>query len=230
MLLAPAACQRVAPASPASPAKPSPAGAPARAEPRTIAPPTVMAQTFACNLMLGVGVTAEWFDAGFERVVDDARWEAITKPHTSLAQWADEQDSVWSLPPTSPCAERALQPDRVLFTAMNWEYKTAAEWEKGLSALVVTLLIRFPSVRQIVLLTLVRAPGNVSCGNDMSVVAPFVDEAVLKVAARFPELVRVGPKFEAASCELFKNGGPHFTEAGRAVMARHIAEYFASEP
>jgi hypothetical protein len=188
------------------------------------------APRFRCNLLLGVAVTSEWFTAGFERVVDDARWEAITKPHTSLEQWADEHDSVWSLTPSSPCAEQALAPERVLFTAMNWQYTSAAEWQAGLVGVVHATLAHFPSVQQIVLLTMIRAPGNASCGNPMSVVAPFVDEAVNAVAAQFPERVQVGPKLEAPTCDVFKNGGPHFTDAGRAVMAQRIGEYFAREP
>ncbi len=185
---------------------------------------------FRCNLLLGVAVTSEWFGAGFERIVDDQRWEAITKPHTSLEQWGDPQNSVWSLAPSSPCTVDSSAPDRVLFTAMNWEYTSEREWETGLDQVVHAIRTRFPSVRRIELLSMIRAPGNVSCGNAMSVVAPFVDEAISAVAAKSPDQVRVGPRLEAPSCELFKDGGPHFTESGRELIARHIAEYFAREP
>lgn len=185
---------------------------------------------FRCNLLLGVAVTSEWFEAGFERVVDDGRWEAITKPHTSLEQWADPQNSVWSLTPSSPCADRASEPDRVLFTAMNWEYTTSAEWRAGLVAVVQTILARFPSAREVDLLTMIRAPRNTSCGNAMSVVQPFVDEAVAAVAAQFPEQVRIGPKLEAPSCDVFKAGGPHFTDLGRSVVAKTIGAALAREP
>lgn len=187
-------------------------------------------QRFRCNLLLGVAVTSEWFEAGFERVVDDARWEAITKPHTSLEQWADPHNSVWSIEPSSACAERGNEPDRVLFTAMNWEYTTSAEWRAGLVAVVRAISSRFPSAREIDLLTMIRAPGNISCGSAMSVVQPFVDEAVLAVAAQYPDQVRVGPKLEAPNCEVFKTGGPHFTDAGRSVVAKTIGESFAREP
>ena len=70
---------------------------------------------------------------------------------------------------------------------------------------------------------MIRAPGNVSCGNDMSVVAPFVDEAIGAVSARYKDVVRVGPKLEAGDCAWFKNGGPHFTPDGAAAMAKRIA-------
>ncbi|HEY4158578.1 MAG TPA: hypothetical protein VGM29_10795, partial [Polyangiaceae bacterium] len=180
-------------------------------------------------LLLGVAVTSEWFGAGFEHVVDDARWEAITKPHTSLSEWADPNDPVWSLPPTSACVERATMPDRVLFTAMKWEYKSADEWVTGLRGVVSAIVGHFPEVRQIDLLTMIRAPHNASCGNQMSVVEPFVDEAVARVAAEQPALVKVGAKLEAPSCELFKNGGPHFTDAGRVEIARYVGAFYAAE-
>src|SRR5450755_2660561 len=142
VLLALSGCQRAAPPASEAPARSAPV--------RGVATPTPRQAPggkprFQCSLLLGVAVTSEWFEAGFERVVDDARWEAITKPHTSLDQWADPQNSVWSQTPTSPCTEHAQEPDRVLFTAMNWEYTTAAEWQAGLTAVVQTTLTRFPS-------------------------------------------------------------------------------------
>ena len=218
------------PATPAAAHAPAPKGAARNVAGPAASQPPALAGPFQCNLLLGVAVTSEWFDAGFERVVDGARWESITRPHTSLEQWADPQHPVWAQVPSSPCAERAQQPDRVLFTAMNWEYTSAAQWQMGLIAVVSAIRAHFPSAREIDLLTMLRAPGNASCGNAMSVVQPFVDEAVRAVAARFPELVRVGPKLEAPSCDLFKDGGPHFTDWGRSVVAEHVGEYFAREP
>jgi len=191
---------------------------------------TAETSSFRCNLLLGVAATSEWFEAGFERVVDDKRWESITKPHTSIEQWGDPQDSVWSLAPNSACTEGASSPERVLFTAMNWEYTSKSEWEAGLDNVVRAIRAHFPSVHTIALLSMIRAPGNVSCGNAMSVVAPFVDEAIGAVAAKSPKQVRVGPKFEALNCEMFKNGGPHFTESGRQIIAQQLGEYFAHEP
>ena len=227
-LLALAGCEHAPPAAPER----APAASVAGRGGATPTPSQASAgqPRFQCSVVLGVAVTSEWFEGGFERVVDDARWEAITKPHTSLEQWADPQNSVWSQSPSSPCAEHAQEPDRVLFTAMNWEYTTAAEWQTGLTAVVQATLAHFPSAREIDLLTMIRAPGNASCGNAMSVVQPFVDEAMRAVAAQFPERVRVGPKLEVPTCDVFKNGGPHFTDAGRAVVAERIGEYFAREP
>src|SRR5450432_4612222 len=83
LVLALLGCQ---PAAPAPAVAPSTAG-PASPTSSALAPSA--ARPFRCNLVLGVQVTSEWFEGGFERVVDDAHWEAMTKPHTSLEQWAD---------------------------------------------------------------------------------------------------------------------------------------------
>src|SRR5262245_47477833 len=109
---------------------------------------------------------------------------------------------------------------------MQWEYKTAAEWVASLSQVVTVIKARYPAVRRIDLLTMIRAPGNVSCGNDMSVVPPFVDEAMATVSASFPGLVYPAPKFEAPSCDAFKKGGPHFTPEGAAAMAKVLAAHY----
>ena len=187
------------------------------------------ATRFGCTLVLGVAVTAEWFEAGFEQGVDGDRWEAITKPHTSLEQWADPKDAVWAVPPRSPCAARATDPDRILFTAMNWEYETAAPWVIQLSAVINVIKKKYPRVREIDLLTMIRAPRNMSCGSPMSVVQPFVDEAIATVSRQFSGLVRPGPKFEVPACDVFRNGGPHFTSAGSATVARLVSEHYAGE-
>jgi len=206
-----------------------PSSLPSAAPAASTAPAPAVSAAFRCNLLLGVGVTGEWFEAGFERIVDDARWEAIIKPHTSLTEWGDANDPVWSLEPSSRCLEQPNTPDRVLFTAMKWEYKSADEWAAGLRAALAAIEQHFPSARRVELLTMIRAPHDVSCGNAMSVVEPFVDEAVARVAAERPALVAVGPRLEAPSCELFKNDGPHFTDAGRTEIARVIGEHYAKE-
>jgi hypothetical protein len=190
----------------------------------SLAPRTARAEeAFSCTQVMGVSVTGDWFGAGFEDGVEGSRWQAMTRKHAFVDQWANPKDELWSVPVASPCTKNADSPDRVLFMAVNWEYKTAAEWSGALTRVVQVLRSRYPRLRRIELLTMLRAPGNRSCGNDMTVVAPFVDEAVAKVAAATPALVRVGPKLEAPSCAVFTKGGPHYTDAGMKEVARVYA-------
>jgi hypothetical protein len=68
------------------------------------------ASGYRCTAVLGLAVTSEWYCAGFEDLVDDERWQAITKPHTFVENWADPEHAVWKELPQSPCAERWSDP------------------------------------------------------------------------------------------------------------------------
>ena len=143
------------------------------------------------------------------------RWRS----HAFLELWADPASDLWALPAQSPCAQRSEDPDRVIFTAVNWEYKTRREWTDRLEALVTTLRAKRPGARRIELMTMLRGPGNKSCGDDKTVVQPYVDEAIADVVRRHPSLVAAAPQVELPTCDAFAKGGPHYTDAGMAAVA-----------
>jgi hypothetical protein len=182
---------------------------------------------YTCTEILGVSVTGDWFGAGFENGIDGDRWQVRWRPQAFLQLWADPASDLWALPARSACAERSDDPDRVIFTAVNWTYTTRADWEAKLEELVATLHAKRPGARRIELMTMLRAPGNQTCGSVMTVVAPYVDEAIAAVAARHPGLVAAAPKVELASCDPFTKGGPHYTDAGMAVVAAAYREQLA---
>ena len=183
------------------------------------APAAPVPGAFVCTEILGVSVTGDWFGAGFEDGLDGARWQARSRTHAFVEQLADPASDLWSLPPASPCAQRSEDPDRVIFTAVNWDYTTRAEWEKALEAVVATLGVKRPGARRIEIMTMLRGPGNQTCGSVMTVVQPYVDEAIAAVVARHPGLVVAAPRVELESCAPFDKGGPHYTEAGKAAVA-----------
>jgi hypothetical protein len=179
---------------------------------------------FVCTQIMGVSVTGDWFGAGFEEGIDGSRWQALWRSHAFVEQWADPASDLWAMKPQSPCAKRSDNPDRVIFTGVNWEYKTREAWQEKLAAVVATIRKKYPGVRRIDLLTMLRAPGNQSCGSEMTVVAPYVDAAVAAVVAASPGLVFAGPKVTIDTCDVFTKGGPHFTDAGMAAVARLYRE------
>src|SRR5712691_12060158 len=79
---------------------------------------------FVCTELLGVSVTGDWFGAGFESGIDGSRWQARSRSHAFVELWADPASDLWTLPPQSPCTQRSDDPDRVILTAVNWEWKT----------------------------------------------------------------------------------------------------------
>ncbi len=184
---------------------------------------------YVCNQVMGVSVTGEWFAGGFESFVDDGHWQGMTLSHAYVDLWADSTNTVWGTPLVSPCTKNSSDPDRILFTGCNWDYKTAAEWTQALTAVVGNLKGKYPSVKRIDLLTMIRAPGNKLCEgalNNEAIVAPYIDEAMANVAAAFPDLVVVAPKFEAPNCDVFVLGGPHFTPDGAAVLGQIFGAYY----
>ncbi|MGC4092184.1 MAG: hypothetical protein QM756_30745 [Polyangiaceae bacterium] len=191
----------------------------------------VSSKGYRCTQVVGLAVTAEWFEAGFEEVAGNDRWQALLRPHTFVRDWADPGSVAWSEPLRSPCSEASAAPERVLFFAADWGYKNENDWITGLTSAVNALRARYPGAKEISLLSMVRAPQNQSCGDVKGVVEPFVDSAMARISAQFDGLVKVGPKFEVPSCAAFdQKGGPHFSSEGRKQVARMIADYYAAEP
>jgi hypothetical protein len=178
---------------------------------------------YHCTEVIGLTITAEWYGAGFEQLVDDARFQARTRPHTFVDQWADATHVAWSEPVTSPCSEHSTSPERVVLFAANWTLPSQAEWTKVLEAFVATAKQRYPDLKNLQLFTVLRGPQNKTCGDPKSVVDPIVDAAITTVAQAHSDLVHAGPKLEAPDCSVFDKGGPHFTPEGRKVVAQLLA-------
>jgi hypothetical protein len=192
--------------------------------------PDAASADFVCNLVIGIKETGEWFNAGFESVVDNARWEVIPVHNGHLELWADPKNALWSLAPGSPCAKNAAAPDRVIFVGTNYDYTTTDEFVPKLTAVVQNLQAKFPGVRRIELMTYVRAPGNVPCPGNLSVktyIKAAQDQSNDLVAAAFPGLVFVAPKFEVRSCSDFSMP-PHFTTAAAMAAAHTIGAYYVA--
>jgi hypothetical protein len=181
-------------------------------------------------------LTDQWYTAGFETApgIDDAHWQLKWMDHAYIDEWANPNSPFWGIVPTSPCAQDSSSPDRVLLVALSWTLVTLADWETNVQKDVDNIKAKYPNVKQIVLVTIVRGPGNVSCGNttvvaENTLIPPYVDQALASVAAASPDLVKVAPKFESNSCADFMGTGPHLTGAGDAELAQKIAAAFANQ-
>ena len=187
-----------------------------------------------CNAVLGVSVTADWFNAGFETGLAGDKWQLKWQSLSFVEQWADPANAVWQTPLTSACSSGSTNPDRVIFTGVNWTYTTEADWETQLTKVVETVKTKYPAVREIDLTTMLRAPNNQVCGDpsvaatNEQVVQPFIDQALTAVGAKYPKLVRVLQKFYAPSCAVFQTNSPHFADGQAAVVAQVYRDYFTA--
>ncbi|MBV9949665.1 MAG: hypothetical protein JOZ69_22680 [Myxococcales bacterium] len=196
----------------------------------------VPASSITCNAVLGIDTTSEWYEGGFENQVNDAKWEIIFHHPGFVANWADPNDAVWSTAPTSACATNPTNPDRVIFNgfadATDTTYMSSDAWVAGLTKVIANLKAKYSNLRRVDLLTMTRAPGNMPCmtGNRQSVVETYVDDAISRVVAADPGFVTASPKFFAPSCDVFTMGGPHFTDAGKPIVAKIYGDYYSTEP
>jgi hypothetical protein len=188
--------------------------------------------TFVCNAMIGVSVTADWFNGGFEAALPGDHWQLQWQSLAFVEQWADPTNAVWKAPIVSACKSDSATPDRVIFTGVNWTFTTADEWETQLTKAVETFRSKFPGVKEIDLMTMLRAPNNQICGQagmgetNEQVVQPFVDQALAAVGAKYPNLVRILPDFYAPSCAVFQVNSPHYADGQFPVVAKVYSDYF----
>src|SRR5204863_343843 len=76
---------------------------------------------FVCNQVTGGKLTEEWFIAGFETVVDNARWQVKWREDAYVEQWADAQSSFWTAQVDSTCATSTNAPDRLVFGTVSFK-------------------------------------------------------------------------------------------------------------
>ncbi len=204
-------------------------------------PPTdagVVSTGFVCTQFLGPNVTVEWFEAGFEKHVDSAKWQ-VKAPHLSFVEyWADPNHVVWREKNCegnhAPCETRSKcdgtgGPDRVIFVTQisNYTSTSEADWKTKITAAIATIYSKYPNLKHVELMTFVRGPNNSSCGNE-TVVSGNLDKAHAALAAASNGKISVAPKFEVPNCTLF-GSAPHLTTAGNAMMAEIIGKHYAQE-
>jgi hypothetical protein len=218
-------------------APPGEGGAEPAATPDAAPLPPPPNQSFTCNLVLGTNQTAEWFNAGFETIVDGSKWELMHAHSAFIELWADPGSKVWSEPIASRCTQNAAAPDRVILLALaggpngGLSNYPLEKWLPPLTAAVKNIQTHYPSVKRIELMSYVRGPMNGTCPGApeyRTMVYPSQDQAMAMVAAANPGLVVVAPKWEARSCGDFAGNPPHSNHQGAMAWAKMIGQYYST--
>ena len=185
--------------------------------------------SYGCTLVIGCFQTSQWFDAGFETAVGSDKWEIKADHNTFTENWASPTDAFWNLPVASPCAKDPNAPDRVLFISYSKTLMTEQAWETQLSQVVANVKTKFPSVKQLELLGMVRAPNNEMCANNdnpSTIVKPEQDQALQAVADKSAGMVKLGPKYFAPSCDSFVTNNTNLTPAAAAAIAPTLSDLY----
>jgi hypothetical protein len=191
---------------------------------------------FVCNQVTAMTLTREWYEAGFESMVANDRWQLKAREHGYITEWSNPNSDFWNEPIESPCAQGSTSPDHVVLTVLSWVpacCTTQPQWVAQVTGAINTLKSNYPGLKRIDLMTVIRGPNNMLCptppaAGETIVIPPELDGALAAAAAQFPNFVFVAPKFEGPSCAAFSGGGPHLTTMGNTAVAKNIAAYFAA--
>jgi hypothetical protein len=187
--------------------------------------PTGPRGPFTCSLVVGIQATGDWFNAGFEKIVDNGRWELMEVHSAFINLWADPNNSIWGSKPSSPCTMNAGNPDRVILVVLSthWETWTVEQWVTPIVAAMKNFKAKYSNLKNLELSTFVRSPGDKPCplGDTFRAydLTP-ADQAFAKVAAMYPDLVTVAPIVHVDSCDDYAGHPPHLPSgpAARAAM------------
>ena len=210
---------------------------------------------FSCTVYLGLLTTNEWYSKGFEMAgVDGTKWELKYHHFGYVRTWGDPASPFWGETGNSfdldqgseiqsPCATNSLTPDRMVFAALDWEMESKEEWVAALEMALTTFKGKYPSLKWIDLMTLIRCPMNKMCnpnadygpganpvaGRQDCYIPPFEDEAIAEVAAKHSDFVGVGPKVEANHCRNPIDGA-HLNDDTNQQAAKDVAAYYMVHP
>jgi hypothetical protein len=183
---------------------------------------------FNCTRYYGINATAEWYNQGFEQMVDGNKWELVRVHSGFVDGWANANSAFWNTNPTSGCTGGA-KPDRVIFVGLKFEWTSEEQWTTALTGVVKNLKDKFPGLKSIELATYVRAPMNKPCPQGppyRSTIHASQDAAIAKVVATDPVLLKASPKFEATACSDFSGNPPHFSAAGGKKVAAILGAHY----
>jgi hypothetical protein len=186
---------------------------------------------FTCSLVIGISATGDWFNAGFEKMVDNDRWQVLAVHNAFINYWADPGNKIWDSKPSSPCAKNADNPDRVILTvlSLHWEKVPVEAWVNQISGAVKNFKARYTNLTNIELATFVRSPGDKPCplGDTFRAYDLLpADQAFERMAAMLPELVTVAPKVHVDSCDDYAGHPPHLPAGPAARAAMKMAAIY----
>jgi len=189
-------------------------------------------KAYTCNQVIGIDSTSEWYTGGFENQVPNEKWQIIYHHPGYVEDWADPNDEVWGLAPTSACTMNSTNPDRVIFNIYSETLTTKDTLVTAINKAITNFKAKYSRLQRIDILTMTRAPNNMPCvqGNNGSIVQQYVDDAAAAVVSAGPPPVTATQKFFALDCNVFDSGGPHFSTSGKPIVAKIYGDYYSMEP
>ncbi|MDX2022587.1 MAG: hypothetical protein SF187_20285 [Deltaproteobacteria bacterium] len=191
-----------------------------------------------CTQIIGMSITAQWslLPGTFERLVEDGAWQMLIRTGRGVGAWADPNFDGWSLALQSPCARNSAGPDRVLFELLSAEgfrgETDPAVIEAQIKAMLVTLKMKLPSVKVVILQPVIGGPQGKPCARgDGFVMASIVHPAAVEAIQRVVQADRTGslymsfvPTVRTCDDYIVETGNPgHLVREARPAIAEMMA-------
>ena len=182
---------------------------------------------FVCNHVLGGSVLGQWWPY-FEPHLDSAHWQYVSVSNAYVESWADPASGLWTTATASACTTDTLSPDRVLLVTYSATLNTMAQYETSITKAVATIKAKFPGVKNIELLSTLRSPNNQMCPGAaaLTVVQPYVDQAIKAVADQSAGIVTVGPKIAVPDCAAWQGATTNLTSAASMAVGPLYFNYY----
>lgn len=201
---------------------------------------------FTCNMVFGMFTTSQWFNGtnpgGATKTflqqdgIDPMKWQAKLQKYSYAEKWADPANGVWSIKTANPCAKNSDSPDRALYVFFSPDTKHDQPTAQALvEKVIANIRTKYPTIKQIELLSMGRAPNNMMCPNNSdpsTVVGAYLDNAFQAIADASNGTVKVGPKYYVPDCNnsyIFANDTDYTTTASNYI-AIEVATYYAAHP
>lgn len=215
---------------------------------------------FTCSMYIGAYLSMEWWNQGFQNGVDDSKWQLKWHHHGHITEWAKPESPFWldtgnanddsmGAPINSKCAQNSDAPDRIVFLALSWALTSETAWTQALDADIANIKSKYPSVKRVDVMTMIRCPKNMQCNPKAKLGTPdsdtnasiqdcqvpaFADAAIAKLIAANPGYVALGPQFESTMCnapaDSPNHNGAHMTDADNKIAAMKMAAFYAAKP
>ncbi len=191
---------------------------------------------FVCTQVIGFSQTIQWYRKGFEKVVDNDKWELRTNSGAGVNRWANPDYQGWKRKVRSPAKKNSNNPDRVVLTISGGYGLDVDKWAEQIAKAIETIKLKCPNVRQIVLQAVVGGPDHKEIpfpGERYQGVVrasaqhPYIDKAIARVVAKDKTGMLVeGCSPEVRSAADFRDAKGHLAGEACEVIGRSIGEFY----
>lgn len=174
----------------------------------------------------------------FENSLNAGQWQLLWRGGAGIENWSNPDYIGWDEPLVSACSINQAMPDRVVLTISGNIGDTTTDpqvWADEIDKAITTSTMKYPSLRQIILQTVVGGYHGDICVSDTgedvraSVNYPVIDQAIDLVVNNHSTNIETikGISPTVTDCTGFKDSQGHLTLDESNIVGRIIGEYYS---